>query len=655
MDLSLASAHSHLQTLVDRLAVSPGNPTLVTDANNLGPLLHDIVSTSTSVIPDGLLQSLACLVSLTNLPQVSTSFCQVVVAAWTRKLLFPIFESAVSTNDISMPYALPKWWPCQLDASGDGVANTIVPVGNVSCNAPNVANATHCNGAANPPIASAYVHSYSSFWDFVVCLGEEASLQALTELARLAVVVLNAIAAISRPNPLSQPHMPYKSLVNILSTSAPHRDMVMVVVFQMPKIYAQLRDAPTKSDSKVIARCVDLLQGMFIARAAWTTVSLHLLQLSEAAEVQKAYTKEQINALQLAATSPFRLIVDMLNQGRSLKLHRKSIIVPCIHVVAAKLEQWSGSSANKVEMYDDFNRHCHTQNLIAVLCEFGFLVSQIMLSWSGQDMLIVVPINEIFVPKALPPIAKPDYFLVNAEFSCQDETVDMIQTVDAYADLMLGVTLVMKTLLNVIDDELAATKETAAPPEIAKKLIMKAIEQIYGLLVAATSCCLRFEKLASQGDLPSTPPLISVLCGLVVERIIIFAEKEPFIWITLFNFANDACYADMRLVEVFEELIDGILSKTNITSNLELVECGILLFVTTFSTDVKDRPGISKYSNADPTNMENVEVDSSEYRLIYATQQIKKNTSEGDNIRHLPTTASSVASSRQRANNKFGK
>lgn len=653
MDLSLVNSHSHLQTLVERLTATPGNPSLVNDANKIATRWIDFAaSPSQFAIPDKFLEDAARLVSIVDLPRVSAAFCLIVAASWTNNQLFPLFENAVRTADAFAPsFVLPTWWPRHSGLIADpgvGFSTGTTPNGS------NPANATNGSHASNWANRTKSGITFFSFWATMACVPEIPSLPSIAVLAALAVDTMNAISAISLSGQLSQSYEPYKKLLEEMLTSVAHRDLAMVIMFQMQSVYSIIHAASANGGSRMVTKSADLVSNIIMHRAACSSIALHILHLADAAEVQKSYGADHADALQLAAISPFGFVVDVLNQGRSLKWRRTSIIAPCVETAAAKLEQWSGLSGSKLKLYGDFNYHCHTKNVIAVLCEFGFTISHTMLSWCGQDMLILAPINEIFPAQALPPIAKPTYFLITMDFGICDEAVQMMHSVDAYGDLLLSITLVLKTVLNVIDDELAASAKIVATPEIAKKLLTETVEQILGLLVAATCCSLKYQPRSSYATTP--PPLIPVLCGVIVEKIVAFAEAEPSIWISLFNFANDACYADLRLVEVFEELFDRILAKKIGDNNKELVTCGILLFVTTFLSEVNDRLGISKYCDVKPARIEQVEVESSEYKFLYANQQIKKTTSEGEMTRiPLPPTTGSVASSRLKSSNRFGK
>lgn len=652
MDLSLVNSHSHLQTLAERLTATPGNPSLVNDANKIASRWIDFAaSPSQFAIPDKFLEDAARLVSIVDLPRVSAAFCVIVAACWTNNQLFPLFKNAVRTAEPFAPsFALPTWWPCQSGFADSGVVFST----GATPNASNPANGSHASNRANRTPSGI---PFFCFWATMAWAPEMSSLPPIAALAALAVDTMNAISAIiSLLGQMSQSYEPYKKLLEVMLTSVAHRDLAMVIMFQMQNAYSIIHSASASGGSRMVTKSADLVSNIIMHRAACSSIALHILHLPDAAEVQKAYGANHADALQLAATSPFGFVIDVLNQGRSLKWHRTSIIAPCVETAAAKLEQWSGLSGSKLKLYGDFNYHCHTKNVLAVLCEFGFTISHTMLSWCGQDMLILAPINEIFPAQALPPIAKPAYFLITMDFGNCDEAVQMMHSIDAYGDLLLSITLVLKTVLNVIDDELAASAKIVATPEIAKKLLTEAVEQILGLLVAATYCSLKYQPRSSYANTPENPPLIPVLCGVIVEKIVAFAEAEPAIWISLFNFANDACYADLRLVEVFEELFDRILVKKIGDNNKELVTCGILLFVTTFLSEVNDRLGISKYCDVKPARIEQVEVESSEYKFLYANQQSKKTTSEGDIARiPPPPTTGSVASSRLKSSNRFGK
>lgn len=599
---TLAQAGTHIRSAVESLAASPHDPATISDAEQIVASTADIFWTpQVQAAPANFLELVADLVSsAANLKQISTNFAQVVLATWTKPEYFPLFVEATAKGDT---YCVPHWWPPK----------------------------SHSWSSAEVALAS--------FWPAVSCFNTaaHAELQLVTEWAELAVKVMAAVSALAQVNKSARALDPYRTLLEIMSESQAHRDLAALIIYQMPNGIQSIKEASSGTHSMSVARSAKLVLDMVMHRAAWLTICSHLLRLPEAHVIWQKYSTEQQDALQLACKTPFRFVVDLLNQGRNFKIAGDSMIIPCVNVAAASMELQSRIPASKRDMYADFNRHCHTDNLVSVLCDLGYLVSYNLLSWGGQDMLIVSPVKHVFPGSTLPPIQKPDHFLAKAEFGCKDETLNMIQRIDAFGDMELSIVLILKCILNVMDDEMTA-RAVATPANVTWKLITHAVEHVFGLLVVATSCSLRHDRETNPA---ATIPLI---CSEITEKIIALAETEPSIWITLFNFANDACYADLRLVKVFEEIFDRVLSHGVIVDNADLVKCGISLFVATFSVDVQDRSGITKYCDLKPGDSQLVEVPQSEYKFLYQSANFRRANSDVESVKSAPVTAMPTAS-----------
>lgn len=616
MDLStsISRADARIRALSETLSASPRDASAISESEKLVATVVDICSTPRAQVqvPAGFLKSVARLVTLVpDLNQIAAGFGQLVIAAWTSPSWFPMFLTATRNGD---SYTLPQWWP----ASSQSWPPTEV--------------------------------SSAPFWVAVTRFhtASNVNLQLVTEWAELAVEVMNAVSAAAKQATRSQNVDHFKNLLEIFVENESRRELAQIIVYQMPGSMKIIQEAARDTSRVSVARSASLVVDMMMHRATWLAICSQLLHLPQASAMCEMYAADQTEALKLAVRSPFRVIVDILNQGRPFQLAGDSLLVLCASIAAATVEFQSRNASCKKQLYAEFNSHCHTGNLVAILCDFGYLLSYNLLAWCGQDMLIISPLAHIFPDSTLPPVQKPDYFSVKAEYGCKDETVLMIQRIDAYGDLELSIMLVLNCILKVIEEEIAAQTSTVTSTEISKKLTTFAVEHVFALLVAATCCSLRYSRKADHAL------TIATMCSGIAEKLIALAEKEPGIWITLFNFANDACYADLRLVRVFEDIFDGVLSQNAVTNNADLVKCGMLLFVATFSVGVQDRPGILKYCDSTPAETNTVEVPQSEYRFIYTNSNFKRSNSENDTNRQAQIPTMPVAM-RLRSYSKVGK
>lgn len=635
MDFAAAiSGANNIQTLGNTLAAKSLDPdtracTVATAEAILGRVAHAFAAPHDNVeVPAEFLQSVARLVILApNLGLLAASFCKIVAACWTSPLLFSVYAAAVANGDGGC--AIPKWWP--RSGALPGLATPVPFWSSITC-----MGQIQCMGS---PERTAPGTCSPLLW--------------MADLSAAATDVLAASKAISDGTGKC-PVARYRTLLQILLKGPPYHDLVMTIVFQVPGTFARIRTAASDlTGSPMTRKIAGLISDMFVHHAAWTAVCHQLLHLPDAGQVWKKYNTEQQDALLLALNNPFRLLADLLNQGCAMNLTRTSLLVLCINAAVIAVEHQSRSASGKSAMYSAFSECFQTRNLVATLCDIGYCISTNWLRWSGRDMLLLSPIAQIFPSSALPPIAKPDYFFVEAHFGDLDETVQMVQLVNTYNDLELAIALILKCILNVIHDEMQGAALIAPELPMSTKVMAATAEHIFACLVAA-NCCGMLQAQSLQKPAAPSSTTISDMSAIIIGEIIVFAKNDPSIWITLFNFANDVCYADMRLVPVFEGFFNLLVAHAGVGANEELVKCGILLFSITFCTQLSDHAAMAKYCDVSLPDLQMVEVSSSEYKFIYATQNVKPSAPEPD-TRSTQGSCVSGASSRQKSYSKYGK
>lgn len=468
----------------------------------------------------------------------------------------------------------------------------------------------------------------------------------VTDMAAVTAQVMGAVHSIALASSFNSDSQPYRFLLDTMALGGLQRDLVIITVFQMPDGYATIRRAARSQESTTISTAANLVNQMFVQRAAWSAFCRHLLLLEEANELRASYSTDENAALEVAASAPFRFVADMLNQGMLMKLTPDSIVVPCVAVAAARLELWSRDGDSRSALYSHFNQCCHTKSIVATLCDWGYAISRNLLLWCGHNDLALSPVAVFFSLTSLPPISKPNYFLLRTDFGLNNDSLLTFRLIDSYADLHLGLTLILKTVLNLILEELSAAATINLSPELEEKLKTCAVEHIVGVLVAATYCDLRLNSTSdSLRKIPS-------LSAAILKRVITHANEAFGIWITLFNIANDVCYADIRLVEVFEEIFDQMLLGDCAKGNEELVKSGLLLFVSTFSTATANRPGLSKYSTISADHCSTVRISSVDFKFLYNHQVPKKSSADNEG-RNSSLPSVSAASSRLKGYSKF--
>lgn len=565
-----------------------------TEAAKLAELVNRLLENNPENVDEiTLLEPLARLVCLKPLPQLAAQFANLVVLHMLHPALHQHLLAALKTP---LGFAVPSWWP-----NFDGAA---VSLSDVSC-------------ISDPAFLTGFLAGFCG----------------------LAVEVLNAMQRLDLPVIFA--HM---------NENDAHRELVTAFILHDTNTTAQLL-ANASEGTALARRKAQIIVDMILSRPAFVCIAATSFSLPGAKMMMLSYTEMQRAAFGAAESDPIIFVLDLLDQGVRQDFSASPVVPTCLDIALHKVESLCRSST-KHELYSTFNSCALKLSLLAVLCDLGYLISCNFLRLCGEDLISLEPLHRIFSHSSLPPVAKPNYFSASAKFT-DNEIAESLQTLEEVDGLLRCLVLIMKIVSQVTENEFRSVAATGESVEITKKLVIRNVEHVLGLLLSALICVSRMKAanaLAAKNG--------STLASKIQETMlrVLAPSDEVLVWITLFNFANDVCYADVRYVPIFEKIFDDLVLCESYSEHQELAGSGILLFFATFNDGSRNNANIDKILPWKKPSKHFVNVPSSEFRFLYGTSPAAKPQVSNSNSR-INLTGYTPNSSRQQSVHvdKFGK
>lgn len=540
------------------------------------------------------LRDLARIVCARTLPQLRLAFGKL----FYLHLLYPHLQVQLAANLRSqdmLHFAVPDWWP--VDHPGQAAAQD--------------------------------VHQWS-VWDFYHNLDHmDGNWCADPAVITTIVETLNVLCALTREPKSTRP---YRSLARLLLLSALHRDIVTILALHDEQAVAQLVScsaSPGSTDFKTYSQLVVTLLTLK-ASMAYTLAAVE--RLPGAVCLVSSCSKLQHSALSLAASSPFRFVMDLLNLGNHVDTSLCKILVPCMVISSYNIALLCGDHSRRVTLYNDFNQCSSTHSLLAVLADFGFRVAKSLLQNYGYDLSAIVSSVTQLAP-SFAPVAKPNYLFEEWKSPDGDSAAHMLHVTDELEEMHKSVFYTLKAINRVLPSEILQVLQHAPTLDIAEKLIVRNLQKLLCFLLAVSLCA---KKENSSG---STAKFIAKeVAHCIGQMFTTLSAQKSLIWITLFNFANDICYTEIEMVPIFERLFDDIIVQCDINNEQDLVSSGVRLFASTFGAACMSNPLVAGTPQSVEEGSKTRNVPKDEYDFLYRPHDSTKN-------RELFSSANSHATS----------
>lgn len=389
-------------------------------------------------------------------------------------------------------------------------------------------------------------------------------------------------------------------------------DLVMLCILHSSTVIPHFKAHGTPLIKKQVMTILDV----FRCRPELVYVAATSYSMPGAVQLMQYYSEAQLSAFKIAGNTPVSLALDLLDQGARMEVSVSPVIIACIGITAHRLEFLSRSRFSKLELYEAFNAAARKSSLLAVVTDLGYIVSCNLAKLGGHDLSSLVPAHRMFQHLTLPPIAKPNYFSTSSRFA-ESENGEMLRKLVEIDSLLTSLMLLLKTVLQIVDDELSSVAALGETPEIANKLVVQNVEHVLGFLLGAMICISKSGGAVAKLSTAILFELVGAIVNTPIET------DKSLVWITLFNFANDVCYSDIRYVFIFEELFNHIIAQRSYAAQEELVRSGIQLFFTTFNDGSKSYPNVDSAIAWEKPSKQFVTVANSEFKFLYRGKSTK--------------------------------
>lgn len=316
----------------------------------------------------------------------------------------------------------------------------------------------------------------------------------------------------------------------------------------------------------------------------------HSLNLKGAKFFLDKYTPPQKAAFDTSSKNPCKLVTEILTQG-PLFVFSGFPILPYLIVIGTR-EVLRLSQQNVLKLYQSHNSSCKTRSLLAAQCDLAILTAKNLLWASGKDAEALGVLDKLTKLNELPPMAKPNYFSASADFCTvlkqEKPEADLgilllLFDLDHLELLAESIIYNLEAILNVIEHELLVEDD--------EQIQVLKVEKILGTIIAAMTTLTAF---GTQWQLACVGIDVAANTAKKLIKTCADAGLRTMVWVTLFNFANDVCYADISLVPAVIQLLDLVSLEDLISDELELVKSALELFFFTFDDGSKQYNNVSK-------------------------------------------------------------
>lgn len=567
MDISssaLSNAHKQLMGLAQQLASSKpgsGNSSVAAETAHLALLVVKLLSLGVHTIPDNVLEPVARLVTLCpQLQPLRKTFCKLLAIHYFHgKLTAHLYMMLRQPEG----FLVPEWWPT-LQTQTLNTALLWTTLMTIDHQDPDDA--------------------------WIVC-----------DIIPVVVKLLNVFEKMYSNRCFLVQDLKEISLVLCLGNS--NRELVALLLSHDMKVAELLQDAAADKLQNVAAAHARMILDKVIHMPSIINACGAIFDLAGAKVLSQSYGSLQKKVFEIAENHPFMLIIDVLNQGPKFEFLQCPLLIPAIATAAYVVDDLFSA---KIELYSQFNSCSQTSSLLLVLTDFGYTIACNLFHHNREAAQLLKPIQKLFTHWEFPPLAKPNYF-----FGDDDGHLSNIDQFEDLKEMNNALLLILKTLGKVLEDEIDILGSYSGSKNLLEKIIVSKVEHLLGFLVATLISGSKFD-FGSQ-DLKLKYSLVVSIIKTLLRTI----ENKSLVWITLFNFSNDTCYTDVRLVSTFEYLFENLVNEIDVNMDRKMFESGASQFFLTFNDGSVDYPNITKAIRFEHPDPASVSVSDSEYKHLY--------------------------------------
>lgn len=607
MDISssaLSSAHKQLMSLAKQLATSKSglsNSLVAAETAHLALLVVKLLSMGVQTIPDDVLEPVARLVTLCpQLQPLRKAFCKLVAIHYFHgKLTAHLYMTLRQPEG----FLVPEWWP----AAREQIPHTAL---------------------LWTTLMTIDYQDPSDAW--LVC-----------DIIDVVVKLLNIFERMhsNRGSLL----LGLKEMSLILCLGNANRELVVLLLSHDKKVAELLQSVASDKLQNVAAAHARMILDNVLLMASVIRACSAIFDLAGAKSLSLNCGNLERELFHVAENNPFMLIIDVLNQGPKFNFQQNPRLIPAIATAAYVVDDLY---AFKTELYSQFNSCSQTSSLLLVLTDFGYTIARNLFLRNSEAAQLLKPIHKLFTHWEFPPLPKPNYFFDSNDKGKDSQPSGMEQFEDL-KDMNNGLLVILKIIGKTLEQEISVLEIIYESEGLLEKIIVSKVEHLLGFLIAALISGSKFDFG------PQDPKLKYALVVSIIKTLVGSIENKALVWITLFNFANDTCYTDVRLVNIFENLFEVLVDEIEVNMDRRMFESGASQFFLTFNDGSADYPNITKAIRFEYPDPANVSVSDKEYKHLYEKPINVKEIEQDGQEKSKPATMSHVSnlsnSSRQQS------
>lgn len=577
------------------------NSSVATEIAHLALLVVKLLSMGVHTIPDDILEPVSRLVTLCpQLQPLRKAFCKLVAIHYFHGKLTAHLYMILRQRE---GFLVPEWWP-----------------------------------------ASKQSIPYSALlWTILMTIDNQETDDAwlVCDIINVVVKLLNIFESMhsSRGSIVKD----LKEISLILCLGNANRELVALLLSHDKSVAELLVSVSTDKLQNIAAAHAKMILDNVLLMPSIINTCGAIFDLAGAKLLSLNYGIQQKNVFRIAENNPFTLIVDILNQGPKFEFQQCPILIPAIATAAYVVDDLY---SHKTELYAQFNACSQTSSLLSVLTDFGYTIACNLFYRNNEAAQLLQPIHKLFSHCEFPPFPKPNYFFGNSDGGSESQPTGMEQFEDL-KDMNNALLLILKAIGKILEQEVNTLLFFFESKELVEKIIVSKVEHLLGFLVAALISGSKFDFG------PQDTKLKYALVILIIKGLLDCIENKTLVWITLFNFANDTCYTDVRLVYVFEYLFEVLVEEIEEDADRRMFESGASQFFLTFNDGSVEYPNITKAIRFEHPDPASVSVSDKEYKHLYErsfnVKEIERDEQEKAKPVTIPHPSNVSNSSRQQS------
>ncbi|EMG47583.1 hypothetical protein SBY92_004723 [Candida maltosa Xu316] len=263
------------------------------------------------------------------------------------------------------------------------------------------------------------------------------------------------------------------------------------------------------------------------------------------------------------------------------------------------------NKSDKFELITTFNSLDPKISLSMCLNYLNFIISNKIMGLFTDTLPSCV--TQHFKIFKLPPLTKPEVFLESEFKDPLGKLINIVDENDNYQNLAIIQHQILLILRKIMEDECKSIEciNQVSNCSINDKMILSFLEYFIISLLCPLIVSTKFDKTVSFHQSHIIHECINKILTLKYKSI-----PSNKIWIALINILNDICYADLRYIEPFIELIQFQLNKDEKIGDDKLINSGLQFFIETFRPD-------HQWFNEIKPNVNEYEISLDDYKFLY--------------------------------------